>query len=57
MGLALDGDASAIVERCRHKGLLLSAAGGTVVRFVPPLLVTQADLDAAVELLDSVLDG
>ena len=54
-GLALDGDASGIVAACREKGLLLSVAGGTVVRFAPPLIVTREALDSAVETLDFAL--
>jgi 4-aminobutyrate aminotransferase-like enzyme len=43
------------VARCRERGLLLSAAGGTVLRFAPPLVVTKSEIDAALEILDGVL--
>jgi 4-aminobutyrate aminotransferase-like enzyme len=46
-----------VVERCRERGLLLSAAGGTVVRFAPPLLVSTAEIDEAVEILDAALSA
>ena len=36
-------------------GLLLSMAGGNVVRFVPPLIVGKAEIDEAVAILDDVL--
>ncbi|MSP59375.1 MAG: aspartate aminotransferase family protein [Myxococcales bacterium] len=54
-GLALDGDATPVVQRCREGGVLLSVAGGTVVRFAPPLIVVQAELDQGIEALDAAL--
>ncbi len=54
-GLALDGDASAVVGACREGGVLLSVAGGTVVRFVPPYVVTREELDRGLAALDSAL--
>ena len=44
-------------SRARAHGLLLSVAGGNVVRFVPPLVVSKAEIDEAVEILDAVLGG
>jgi 4-aminobutyrate aminotransferase-like enzyme len=40
-----------------ERGLLTLTAGDTVVRFVPPLIVTEAHVDRAVEILDAVLGG
>jgi len=54
-GLAIDGDAAPIVQRVRETGVLLSVAGGTVVRFVPPYLVTEGELDEGVAALDAAL--
>jgi predicted acetylornithine/succinylornithine family transaminase len=54
-GLVLDGDATPVVARAREQGLLLSVAGGNVVRFAPALVVTRSEIDQAVEILDSVL--
>jgi len=54
-GLVLDGDATPVVTRAREQGLLLSVAGGNVVRFAPALVVTRSEIDQAVEILDSVL--
>jgi predicted acetylornithine/succinylornithine family transaminase len=56
-GLILDGDAAPVVARAREKGVLLSVAGGNVVRFAPPLVVTKAEIDGAVQLLDAALEG
>jgi acetylornithine/N-succinyldiaminopimelate aminotransferase len=54
-GLVVEGEAAPIVARARDKGLLLSVAGGNVVRFVPPLVVTRDEIDEAVTLLDAAL--
>jgi predicted acetylornithine/succinylornithine family transaminase len=54
-GLALDGDATPVVQRAREIGVLLSVAGGNVVRFVPPYIVTDAELDEGLGVLDAAL--
>ena len=54
-GLVLDGDAAPVVQRARDRGLLLSVAGGQVVRFAPPLVVSKDEIDEAVSILDTVL--
>lgn len=54
-GLVLDGDAGPVVARARERGLLLSVVGGNVIRFVPPLIVSKAEIDEALEILDAVL--
>jgi acetylornithine/succinyldiaminopimelate/putrescine aminotransferase len=51
----MDGDATPVVVKARSKGLLVSAAGGNVVRFAPALTVTREELDEAVSLLDATL--
>lgn len=54
-GLIIEGDAGPVVARARAGGLLLSVAGGNVVRFAPPLIVTKAEVDEAVQILDAAL--
>jgi acetylornithine/N-succinyldiaminopimelate aminotransferase len=54
-GLVLDGEAAPVVARAREHGVLLSVAGGNVVRFAPPLVVGKAEIDEAVAKLDAVL--
>jgi 4-aminobutyrate aminotransferase-like enzyme len=43
------------VGKARDRGLLLSVAGGQVVRFAPPLVVSRDEIDEAVAILDAVL--
>ncbi|HIK31107.1 MAG TPA: aspartate aminotransferase family protein [Oscillatoriales cyanobacterium M59_W2019_021] len=58
-GLELNADADLtsieIVKAAMDKGLLLVPAGPKVVRFVPPLIVSEAQIDRALEATRSVL--
>jgi 4-aminobutyrate aminotransferase len=45
----------AVVHRAFRNGLLLLSCGTSTVRFMPPLLVTNADVDEAVTLLEASL--
>jgi acetylornithine/N-succinyldiaminopimelate aminotransferase len=48
-------EAKAIVAEVRDRGLLLGTAGGNTIRFAPPLIVTEEQLDSAVALLADVV--
>jgi acetylornithine/N-succinyldiaminopimelate aminotransferase len=54
-GLVLEGEAAPVVARAAARGLLVSVAGGNVVRLAPPLIVTKAQIDEAVQILDAAL--
>jgi predicted acetylornithine/succinylornithine family transaminase len=54
-GLAVKADAPGIVAAAREAGMLLSVAGTSTVRFVPPLTVRREHLDEALGILDAVL--
>src|SRR4051794_15703139 len=43
-GLIVDGNPADVVTAARAKGLLVSVAGGNVVRLVPPLVVGKAEI-------------
>jgi acetylornithine aminotransferase/acetylornithine/N-succinyldiaminopimelate aminotransferase len=48
-------NAQAILDRTLAQGLLITNAGPSTVRMIPPLIVTEADLDEAMTVLDGVL--
>lgn len=48
-------DARAVLGAIREAGVLLSIAGGSSLRFSPPLIVSQAHIDEAIGLIDGVL--
>lgn len=56
-GLALSSDVDplATLGKIREKGVLLSIAGGSVLRFSPPLVVTEAEIDEGLQVVQSVL--
>ena len=54
-GLLVDGDAAPLVARARERMVLLSVAGGNVVRFAPPFIVTDDELAEGVKALDAAL--
>ena len=55
LGAVLDRDGADIVSACLDEGLLINCAAGTVLRFIPPLIITQAEIDEGVAILDKVL--
>ena len=51
----LDRDAAPVVDECRARGLLVLTAGPDVLRLLPPLVVTRAEVDQALGVLREVL--
>ncbi len=54
-GLDLTVDAAPVVEGALARGLLVNRTSETVVRMLPPYIITRADVDEAVAILDAVL--
>ena len=44
-----------IVKKAMENGLLLAPAGPKVLRFVPPLIVTEAEIDQGIDILEKTL--
>ncbi len=54
----VDGvDAPHVARRCLEAGLVVNAVTPTALRFAPPLLVSDAEIDRAVAVLDTVLSA
>jgi acetylornithine/N-succinyldiaminopimelate aminotransferase len=47
--------AGTLVQAAMDEGLLLVAAGPNVVRFVPPLIITEAELDEALTKFEAAV--
>jgi acetylornithine/N-succinyldiaminopimelate aminotransferase len=56
-GVVINGSASAVREAAHNEGLLIATAGDDVLRLVPPLILTRAQVDEAVEKLTRALDA
>jgi acetylornithine/N-succinyldiaminopimelate aminotransferase len=54
-GLELSMDATPVVDEARERGLIVNRTAGTVVRMLPALTITAAEIDRAVDVLDGVL--
>jgi predicted acetylornithine/succinylornithine family transaminase len=55
LGMELKSDGAEIVKKCMEKGLLIITSGaGNVLRFVPPLIITEKDADRALDILEEV---
>ena len=57
LGLVVDGEAKDVVEALKEQGLLVLTAGKNVVRFLPPLILGESDLEDAIDMVSDALDG
>ena len=55
IGIEISIEGSQIVNACMDRGLLINCVGGNVLRFVPPLTITEKDVNAAVAILGEVI--
>jgi acetylornithine/N-succinyldiaminopimelate aminotransferase len=53
-GLELDPGVpvGSITSKALEEGLLINSAGSNVLRFVPPLIITEKEVDEAVSILE-----
>src|SRR4030042_69035 len=57
LAVTLSIEADDIVNKCLQKGLLIHSTGGKTLRFVPPLIITNQDVDRAIGILDAAMEG
>ncbi|HTX53694.1 MAG TPA: acetylornithine transaminase [Candidatus Baltobacteraceae bacterium] len=57
IGIELTVPARGVVASCMEQGLLVLTAGDQVLRMVPPLIVTEAEIDEAVGIVGKALQG
>ncbi|MBW8040368.1 MAG: aspartate aminotransferase family protein [Planctomycetes bacterium] len=55
IGVQLTGPGSKIVDKCLENGLRINCTQGSVLRFMPPMIVTKSQIDQAIDILDNVL--
>lgn len=56
IGVDLTIPGKQFVETAREAGLLINCTHETVLRFLPPYIVTEKEVDLALEILDSAFD-
>lgn len=55
LGMEMTVPALTIEKRCMTEGMLVVGAGAYVLRFVPPLIITKANVDEAIAILRKAL--
>ncbi|WOV86339.1 acetylornithine transaminase [Sporosarcina oncorhynchi] len=55
IGIKCKDDVTSIIKLAEDQGLLIVQAGPNVIRLLPPLTVTEKEIDEAVELLTTVM--
>jgi acetylornithine/N-succinyldiaminopimelate aminotransferase len=56
-GLEVDMDAKAVVSECLARGILINATGEHVLRFVPPLIITELEIDRLLDTLAQIFSA
>jgi acetylornithine aminotransferase len=53
-GMQLDSDARGVVSDCLVRGLLINCTSDQVLRFVPPLIITEREIDRLLDGLSQI---
>jgi acetylornithine/succinyldiaminopimelate/putrescine aminotransferase len=56
IGLELEMEGAKIVEECMKEGLLLNCTAYKVLRFAPPLTITETEITRGLDILEGVLE-
>jgi len=54
VGLEIEKDGPDVVKKCLEKGVLINCTAGNVLRFLPPLIAKEEEIDYLIEVLDKV---
>ncbi len=55
-GLEFDKPVSEIISKALDKGLVLINAGSSILRFVPPLIISKENVDDMADILEDCID-
>jgi acetylornithine/succinyldiaminopimelate/putrescine aminotransferase len=56
VGMELTRDGAPLVKACMEKGVLINCTAGNILRFMPPLIITEKDIDHLVDILEQIFD-
>jgi acetylornithine/N-succinyldiaminopimelate aminotransferase len=56
IGMELVRDCAPVVKACMESGILVNCTAGNVLRFMPPLIVTEKEIDHLMDVLEQVFD-
>ncbi len=57
LGMELKMDGAEIVKKMMKRGFLINCTVGNVLRFLPPLIVTEEEVDRLISALEEVFKG
>jgi acetylornithine aminotransferase len=57
IGLDLTCEGMPVVKACMEQGFLINCTQEHILRFIPPLIIKEEDIDSLVSCLDSVFQG
>ena len=55
-GLVFDRPVRDIISRALEEGLVLINAGENIIRFLPPLIISKANIDEMIDILESCME-
>ncbi|MBI5740534.1 MAG: acetylornithine transaminase [Nitrospirae bacterium] len=55
LGMEMTKAGDPIVESCARTGILINCTSGNVLRFTPPLIVTEKEIDHLIDALEEIL--
>ena len=55
LGMEVKGEGKPIVESCLANHVIVNCTAGNVIRIVPPLIISKAEIDIVVAALDKAL--
>lgn len=55
LGMEMKKPAGSLVKAAQDKGCIINCTAGTVLRFVPPLIITEADIDKLLAVLKEII--
>jgi predicted acetylornithine/succinylornithine family transaminase len=56
IGLELTKEGGPIVELCAERGMLINCTAGSVLRFTPPLIITEKEIDLLIDVLENIFN-
>jgi predicted acetylornithine/succinylornithine family transaminase len=56
VGMELTRDGAPIVKTCMDRGVLINCTAGNILRFMPPLIVTEKEIDHLIDVLEQTFD-
>lgn len=56
IGVELTNTGDPVVEACAKRGILINCTSGNVLRFIPPLIVVEKEIDRLIDVLEDIFE-